>query len=330
MMGESRQIFISYARSDAERVDALVEGLRQLRYDAWIDAELTGGQAWWDTVLSQIRASSAVLVGLSPAALESIAVRREYEYAYAVGRSLLPVVVNRVRLETLPSLLARLQVVDYCQPDMKSAFALAAALAALPTPRALPQPLPEPPPIPISYLSGLKERSQAATLSMDEQLALVARLKVALDRASERTAAEEVLRSLQSRDDLYQVSAREIETILPPLSLGEPAPVEPAKASLRKSSTRKWEVVQIVARSSWAKIKLELIRHDRHILESRMGLNSTKFYLDKVPFDKKSTVQFLDGGELVRACIGQTWSNADLKSFYLELDDERVYEWHKG
>ena len=84
MAGGSRQIFISYARGDAERVNVLVDGLRQLRYNAWVDEELTGGQAWWDTVLSQIRASSAILVALSPASLESVAVRREYEYAHAV------------------------------------------------------------------------------------------------------------------------------------------------------------------------------------------------------------------------------------------------------
>jgi serine/threonine kinase PknH len=57
MAGGSRQIFISYARSDAERVDALVEGLQQLRCGVWLGEELTGGQEWWDTVLSQIRAN---------------------------------------------------------------------------------------------------------------------------------------------------------------------------------------------------------------------------------------------------------------------------------
>jgi hypothetical protein len=46
MAGGSRQVFVSYARNDAERVDALVAGLRQLGYDAWLDKELTGGQAW--------------------------------------------------------------------------------------------------------------------------------------------------------------------------------------------------------------------------------------------------------------------------------------------
>jgi TIR domain len=241
MAGGSRQVFISYARSDAERVGTLVEGLRQLRYDAWLDEELTGGQEWWDTVLSQIRASSTVLVVVSLAALESVAVRREYEYGHAVRRPLLPVVVDRVRLETLPPLLAPLQVVDYREPGMKNAFALAAALAALPVPQALPRPLPEPPPIPVSYLSGLMERSRAATLSMDEQLALVARLKVAFSRASEREAAEEVLRSLKNRDDLYQVSAREIESILSPLNsqVSRPQRQETPNARLREES---WEL----------------------------------------------------------------------------------------
>jgi len=328
MAGGSRQVFISYARSDAERVDTLVEGLRQLRYDAWVDEELTGGQAWWDTVLSQIRASSTVLVALSPAALESIAVRREYEYAHAVGRSLLPVVVDRVQLETLPSLLAPLQVVDYRQPDTKSAFALAAALATLPAPQALPQPLPEPPPIPISYLSGLKERSQAATLSMDEQLALIARLKAALGRANEREAAEEVLRSLQDRHDLYQVSAREIETILPPLYLRPPEPREAPKAPPRKSSTRKWEVDQILAKP--ANLLLELRRHDRHILEWRWSKWSDPIILD----GKKvagfmgggtKTFEFEDGDEKVNAKVTKKSYVAKLLSFELSLDDELVY-----
>ena len=258
MVGGSRQVFISYARSDAHRVTALVEGLRQLHYDTWLDEDLTGGQAWWDAILSQIRASSAVLVAVSPAALESVAVRREHEYGHAVGRPLLPVIVATVRLETLPPLLAPLQVVDYRGTGTKSAFALAAALATLPAPRALPRPLPDPPPIPISYLSELKERSQATALSMDEQLALIARLKVALARASEREAAEEVLRSLEKRNDLYQVSAREIEFLLSPLDrqVPRPPPREGASARPKGASTGEWGVRQIDE-------KAETVRHDQ-------------------------------------------------------------------
>jgi hypothetical protein len=328
----SRQIFISYARSDAERVDALVKGLRQLRHDVWLDEELTGGQEWWDTVLSQIRASSAALVTVSPAALESVAVRREYEYAHAVGRPLVPVVVEAVRLETLPPLLAPLQVVDYREPGTKHAFALAAALAALPVPRALPQPLPEPPPIPVSYLSGLMERSQAATLSMDEQLALVARLKVAFGRASEREAAEEVLRALQNRDDLYQVSAREIQSLLSPVDRQVPKPQRQGPtAPLRESSARKWSVNQI-ARDKKG-LRLELRRYDSHTLErSNDGAAPIKWDGKKVlewrsPHIGAKTFEFEDGGEKVTAQI--TWNlgmwTGMIKSFTLKLDNELVY-----
>jgi hypothetical protein len=329
MTGGSRQVFISYARSDAQHVEALAEGLRQLRYDVWLDEELTGGQAWWDTVLSQIRASSAVIVAISPAALESVAVRREYEYGHAVGRPLLPVIVTGVRLETLPSLLARLQMVDYCEPDMKSAFALAAALGTLPAPRALSQPPPEPPPIPVSYLSGLKERSQAAALSMDEQLALIARLKAALDRATEREAAEEVLRSLQNRDDLYLVSAREIESLLIPLNRQAPVPepqVDP-NPRLKESSAGRWDVKQIVGTRK--SLVLELLKHERHSLEYRYTLWS-----DPVTLDGKKvagfmgggtkTFEFEDGGVKVYAQITLKFSDG-LKSFELKLDNELVY-----
>ena len=332
MAGESRQVFISYTRVDAARVDALVEGLRQLRYDAWLDEELTGGQAWWDTILAQIRASSAVLVALSPAALESVAVQREYEYAHAVGRPLLPVIVDRVRLETLPSLLAPLQVVDYRQPDVNSAFALAAALANLPAPQAIPRPLPELPPIPISYLSGLRQRSQAGTLSMDEQLALISRLKVALGRASEREAAEEVLRSLQNRNDLYEASAREIESLLSPLNRQLPAPRSPEapSARLQGSPTEEWRVNQIVGAPKG--LVLELLKHNRHVLEYR----STSLGTDSVILDGKRVIRFLgdgtktiefeDGGQKVIAKITmQNTGWGRIKSLELRLDDDLVY-----
>jgi hypothetical protein len=248
MVGESRRVFISYARSDATSVNALVEGMRQLNYEPWIDQQLTGGQEWWDAVLSQIRASSAVLIAVSRGALESVAVRREYEYGHAVRRPLLPVIMDSVQLELLPPLLAPLQAVNYWQPGMKGAFALAAALAALPAPQPLPQPLPKPPPIPIS--------------------------------------------------------------------------------------TKKWTVNQIFLRPWRYKMKLELIRFDRHILESRMGLRSVKFYLDNVPFLEESgnreSVRCMDGEEIVQARIEHRWTyDSDFVGFSLWLNDELVYEWHK-
>ena len=323
MAGGSRRVFISYARIDAQRIEALLEGMRQLHHDVWVDRELTGGQAWWDAVLAQIRDRDVVLVAVSPAAVDSQAVKRECEYGLAVGRPLLPVKVDRVQLDILPPFLAPLQVVDFCRPDVKSAFALAAAVAALPAPRPLPQPLPEPPPAPISYLSELKELSQATALSMDQQLALVARLKAALDRSSHRAAAEEVLRSLQDRNDLYLATAREIDSVLSTLNRHVPAGKPEAALDVRlpesstrnlpesstrnppESSTGKWVVNQL--RAEPGRLVLELIGHNRHVLECRRRPASIAVFLDTKPVAKPSrdgqSFEFRDGGELVEAWI---------------------------
>ena len=272
-----------------------------------------------------------VFVAISPAGLQSVAVRREYEYGHAVGRPLLPVVVEKVRLETLPPLLASLQTVDYCEPNVTSAFALAAAIAVLPSPQPLPQPLPEPPPIPISYLSGLKERSEAVTLDMDEQLALVARLKVALGREGDRETAEEVLRSLQNRDDLYQVTAREIESLLSGLN---PVPAPPPQQSARESVSRllagTWGVNQIVGTETG--LVLELRKYGRHVLEYRSyRQRPDALVLDgqrilRMWFSGTKTFEFTDGGQKVMAEITLvSKSSGTVQSFDLKLDHEHVY-----
>ncbi len=62
------RVFVSYARNDREAVDALLQDIRRARHEVWLDEELTGGQAWWETILGTIRAAGFGLllsVGLS-------------------------------------------------------------------------------------------------------------------------------------------------------------------------------------------------------------------------------------------------------------------------
>ena len=49
-------IFVSYARKDEAAVRALHEDIERAKRDAWFDRDLDGGQAWWNTILEQIRA----------------------------------------------------------------------------------------------------------------------------------------------------------------------------------------------------------------------------------------------------------------------------------
>jgi hypothetical protein len=55
----------------------------------------------------------------------------------------------------------------------------------------LPDVLPPAPPVPVSYLTGLGSRVRAPTLSLEDQLSLVALLRMALDRPREHVAAVE-------------------------------------------------------------------------------------------------------------------------------------------
>jgi hypothetical protein len=51
-------VFVSYARRDAQVADLLRQDIERAKRPVWIDNELTGGQEWWETILSQIRGCS--------------------------------------------------------------------------------------------------------------------------------------------------------------------------------------------------------------------------------------------------------------------------------
>jgi hypothetical protein len=207
------QLFVSYTKEDELKVRQLVEGLRLLRHEVWLDEELTGGQAWWNAILDRIRSSDAFVFALSPTAVDSQACMREREYAVELGKPVLPVMVERLAPELLPPDLAVVQLVDFTSSRQEVAFLLARAVSMLSPSPPPPDPLPTPPPVPLSYLSDLSRRVHAPTLTLDEQLALTARLKAALQRTAERMPAIELVRKLQQREDLYYAAAKELQPL---------------------------------------------------------------------------------------------------------------------
>ena len=208
------RVFVSYARADVDRVDAVVQGLRMLQHDVWLDEALIGGQSWWDGILGRIRDCDVFLQAVSRASLKSEACHSERSYALALSRPVLPVLVEHVPPAVLPGDLAPLQFVDYTDATTERAFQLAAALQQRPAAPSLPDPLPEPPEIPLSYLGRLGQEIGAAELSLDQQLALVGRLRNAVERPEDREGALELLNRLQQREDLYAAVARDIDDAL--------------------------------------------------------------------------------------------------------------------
>jgi hypothetical protein len=92
-------------------------------------------------------------------------------------------------------------VVDYLSRDVDSVRELARALQAARTPGPLPHPLPDEPSMPTSYRDRYSEVF-GAVMTIDQQVATLARLKFDIETHNRETEALDVLRVLADRVDL--------------------------------------------------------------------------------------------------------------------------------
>jgi hypothetical protein len=226
------RIFITYAREDGTTVAQLGADLEGSKRQVWIDRELTGGQAWWEEILKQIRECDLYVFALSASSLGSKPCLRELEYAQALGRPLLPIKVGEVSIQQAPRVIADAQVVDYVGRTPDGVLALRDALDhAAPAP-ALPDPLPEPPAVPISYFGHYREQIDADALPFTRQQALLIELKSHLGNDEDRDDALDLLGALRRRHDLAQGVASEIDSVLtsvkePPATSATESPTPP-------------------------------------------------------------------------------------------------------
>ena len=217
------RIYLCYSRQDAEQASQLRADLEQLGHEVWVDDILQGGQAWWDEVLARIRECDLFVLALSPSCAASQACMAEAAYAGALRRPILPVVVGPVDFAALPSSLAALQALSYVNRSPDDALRLAAAVDHFGPAPALPSPLPDPPFPPVSYATDLSRELARPSLSPDEQIALVSRLKVGF--GTDPDGARELLRRLRDRADLTWAVAKEIDAVLEAPAAPEPPPV---------------------------------------------------------------------------------------------------------
>jgi Tol biopolymer transport system component len=208
------RIFISYARQDQAAVEALNADLERARVQVWMDKELIGGESWWDSILEQIRSCELYIFALSPNSLRSRACKAELDYAIALSRPLLPVLVRDVAIQLAHPAIARTQMVDYRNRSMDSLLALMAVVANRPAAPPLPNPLPAAPTTPVSYMNEFRELVDAPDLTYQKQSHLLLDLKGYLDRDEERDIALQLVRGLRQRRDISYSIAREIDQLL--------------------------------------------------------------------------------------------------------------------
>ena len=232
------KIFVSYARRDRQAVDFLLQDMRRARHEVWVDEELTGGQAWWDTILATIRGTDLFVIALSPDLLKSRACHAEYEYAVGCKRTILPIMVAPVSPQMAPPAIANAQILDYVERTPNAAINLVTALAAAQPSPPLPEPPPPPPAVPMSYMNTYRERLEELSLTLQQQSLLLSELRVHLNDEDDRETAVELIRRLRARGDITESVGREIDMLLASLpaamqrqSWGAPASPEAAAAS---------------------------------------------------------------------------------------------------
>lgn len=211
-----RSVFISYSRADQDQVGELFGDLQGLGHNPWMDKELSGGMAWWKEILRRIRDADVFVYVASAASIGSQACQRELKYALTLGKPILPIrTADGPRVESLPSAIQALQLLDYRTADKAVVFALAKALAEISKSPPLPEPLPAEPALPASYLVELRELAEIeGALPFESQTALLVKLREKLKEEEERPDVLDILQGFRKRQDLLAIVAEGIDEIL--------------------------------------------------------------------------------------------------------------------
>jgi hypothetical protein len=113
------KVFISYACEDRELAKRLSRWLEGAGFDVWLDeSNILPGDNWAEKVSQALKESQAMVVLVSPAAMDSKWVRHEIEFALGAkeysGR-LVPVFVgprDKIPEDRLPWILRRLKGIE--------------------------------------------------------------------------------------------------------------------------------------------------------------------------------------------------------------------------
>lgn len=211
-------LFVSYARQDSAAIGKLLTGLRRAHREVWWDDQLSGGEAWWRTILEHIRSTEVFVTAVSNNWLASKPCQAELAYAQALQRPILPVQIGPVdSLRLTP--LAGTQILDYRNPTRQAHVRLTTAVQRRQGQLApLPRPLPVEPPVPFAYLMRATSILARPELTRRQQAELVWELKDRLDDdRDDPTACRDItqlLCRLHGRPDVTWRTRTDIETVL--------------------------------------------------------------------------------------------------------------------
>lgn len=102
------KLFISYSRDDGAWVYELWRKLRdEEHHDAWIDRHIISASDWWISILENIEEAQCFVYVMTPQSVASIYCTAEMEYALALNKPILPLMLKTV---TYPSVLSKRRI----------------------------------------------------------------------------------------------------------------------------------------------------------------------------------------------------------------------------
>lgn len=149
------RIFVSYARSDGEAfARALRERLAAQGFSLWHDRQdMEGGRDWWRQITEAIDTVEYLVLVMTPAALRSDVVRREWRYARQQGRCVVPVMgAKPLDFSGLPRWMASAHFYDLDIAEQERRF-----IRQLESPCTTPRVPMMAPPLPVDYVPRPEE-----------------------------------------------------------------------------------------------------------------------------------------------------------------------------
>ncbi|MFP4390126.1 MAG: toll/interleukin-1 receptor domain-containing protein [Desulfococcaceae bacterium] len=123
-MDEMKEVFISYASKDREKVHAFVELLRSAGVSVWMDESGIDGAAYWSKeIVLAIKNAKAGILMVSASSMASDNVGREVHLLYKNNKKILPLYLENVEIpDELEYELARIQHLRLFQGEPRDLF----------------------------------------------------------------------------------------------------------------------------------------------------------------------------------------------------------------
>ena len=217
-----RRVFISYSSCDRKTVEKIVENFIYFGFDVWYDKNIGVGEEWWKKILFEIKERDFLAFIISENSLESEACKSEYEYAIALNKHILPILIDKkVDYNLIPIKLRDKQILDYKFKILTTEGAWKTQLTKSinsreDEERSLPNPMPKEPIAPTDdkLCTLIDKINTKEGLAFNEQQEIVSELKDILYTSSKREGAIKALARLKKTSYVAKAIETEIDDLL--------------------------------------------------------------------------------------------------------------------